>query len=337
VVDPRGGQATAVGVDDSRRGRRAASERRSGGVGLGGTFVGARAEAGFGAARNVRWARRAEVHVVLATGLFQRFKDEMRIRRYSPRTIKSYVIQLRAFVRFLHPRIPRDAQAQDIRAFMLHSLDTGLSRASLDHAVSALKFLFVELYGWDNAEFDVPRPKREQALPEVPTREEVLALGEALENRRHRLAVLLMYGSGVRVGELVQLRVADVDVKELTLRVKGGKGRKDRMTVLPEALVPELRALVQDREPEELLMRARHGGHWTVRSVERVLQRACEKAGIRKRITPHSLRHAFATHVLEAGTEIGLIQALLGHSRVQTTRRYTRVRNPRKMRVRSPL
>jgi integrase/recombinase XerD len=272
----------------------------------------------------------------LSTSLFERFRQEMRLRNYSPRTIKAYVVCLRAFVRFVHPRLPRDVGDEEVRAFLLHSLDTGLSRAYLDQAISALRFLYIELYGRSAQGFHVPRPRREQALPAVPTRAEVLRIAGVLDNPRHRLAVLLLYGCGLRVSELVRARVEDVDVAELVLRVREGKGRKDRVTVLPESLVPMLTEALAGRPRNAPLVPARDGGRLTARSIQRVVEQACVKAGIERNITPHSFRHAFATHVLEAGTELRVIQDLLGHAREATTRRYIRVRNPR-TKARSPL
>lgn len=273
----------------------------------------------------------------LSTHLFTRYRQEMKLRHYSPATIKAYATCLRAYTRFVYPNLPRDAGAEDVRAFLLHSLEIGLSRAYLDQASSALRFLYIDLYRRSAMGFDVPRPRREQALPDVPTRDEVLRLAASLDNTRHRLGILLLYGCGLRVSELVRARVADIALDELTFRVRAGKGRKDRFTVLPEALVPELRALCADRPQQAPLLLARHGGPLTTRSVQHVLEKACLKAGIPKRITPHSLRHAFATHLLEGGTDLHVIQQVLGHARVETTRRYTHVANPNRLKIRSPL
>lgn len=273
----------------------------------------------------------------LSTNLFERYRQELKLRHYSPRTIKAYTTCLRSFVRFLHPRLPRDAGPEEVRAFLLHSLTTGLSRSYVDQAIGALRFLYADLYRrpWDVR--DVPRPRREDSLPEVPTRDEVLALSAALTNLKHRLAVLLLYATGLRVSELVGLSVRDVDLEALTLRVRGGKGRKDRVTVLSEVLEFPLREWIGARSPDEPLFPSQAGGRWTVRSVQRVVEQAALKARLRKHVTPHSLRHAFATHLLEGGTDLRFIQALLGHARIDTTTRYTRVRNPRALRIRSPL
>lgn len=273
----------------------------------------------------------------LSAGLYERYAQEMTVRRYSPRTMKAYASCLRAYARFLHPRLPREGGPEDVRAFLLHSIEMGLSRAYVDQAISALRFLYVDLYGLSKAGFDVPRPRREDYLPDVPTRVEVLKLADALSNRTHRLAVLLLYACGLRVSELVRANVGDVDVDRLIFRVRGGKGRKDRLTVLAASLVDEVRWICGGRDPAEPLILAAHGGRWTTRSCQRVVERAAMAAGLRGHVTPHSLRHGFATHLLEGGTDLRFIQGLLGHARIDTTTRYTRLRDPHSLLIRSPL
>lgn len=275
--------------------------------------------------------------MALSPHLFPRYRQEMRARGYAPRTIKAYTSMLRAFIRFVHPRLPRDAVVEDVKEFVVHSMSLGISRSYVDQAISALRFLYVEMYGWPETVFVIPRPKREQALPEVPTREQVIRLADALTNRRHRLAVLILYAAGLRVSELVRANVGDVDAERLTFRVRGGKGRKDRLTVLSKSVVEELAWVCADRARNEPLIPAMDGTRWSTRSVQRVVERACVKAGLEIHVTPHGLRHAFATHLLEGGTDLRFIQALLGHAKLQTTTRYTRVRDPHTLRIRSPL
>jgi site-specific recombinase XerD len=261
----------------------------------------------------------------------------MRVRHYARKTIKAYTGCLRAYVRWLHPTVPRDATSEEVRAYLLQCLQNGKSRAYVDQSISALKFLYVELYGWEKEAFKVRRPRREQALPDVPTQAEVLRMANVLVNRKHRLAVLLMYGSGLRVSELVRARVKDLDLDDLVLKVRDAKGRKDRLTVVSPALVEELRWITGERSPDAHLIPSKGGGRLTTRSVQKVVSRAAKKAGLHKHITPHSLRHAFATHLLERGTDLRYIQGLLGHARIQTTTRYTRIRDPHSLRIESPL
>ena len=274
---------------------------------------------------------------VLSTGLMKRYRQELRLRGYAKRTIKTYESCLRQYTRWLWPIVPKEAPLDMPRSFLVHLVELGASRSLLDQQISALKFLYVELYGWASEELDVPRPRRRKTLPVVPTREEVLKLANALTNRKHRAAVLLAYGSGLRVGELVALDVGDVDLDELMVRVRAGKGGKDRHTVLSETLVPEVAWLQNGRADFAPLVPNAQGGRWSTRSMQYVMADACKKAGLKKRVTPHSLRHAFATHLLEGGTDLRVIQVLLGHAKIETTTRYTHVINPSRVRVTSPL
>lgn len=274
---------------------------------------------------------------VLSTELFTRYGQELRLRNYAPRTIQTYTSCLRQYAAWLAPTAPRDAAVAAPRSFLVHVVEAGASRSLVDQHVSALKFLYVELYGWDEARLDVPRPRRERSLPVVPTRDEVLALAGVLENRKHRLAVLLCYGSGLRVSELVGLNVGDVDLETLTVRVRQGKGRKDRLTVLSESLAEAVREQGGGRPATQPLFLGAGGRRWSTRSVQAVVARARQRAGLQRRVTVHSLRHAFATHLLERGTDLRAIQVLLGHADVRTTTRYTHLVDPRQMQLVSPL
>ncbi|MED5371355.1 MAG: tyrosine-type recombinase/integrase [Myxococcota bacterium] len=275
---------------------------------------------------------------VLSEGLFERYRQELRLRGYMPRTVDTYVSCLRSYVRWLGVAvIPREVAEDTPRNFLMGLVETGASRSLLDQMISALNFLYVELYGWEKDALDMPRPKRRQTLPVVPTRDEVLRLAEACQNRKHRAAVLLTYACGLRVSELVGLRVGDVEPDELLVRVRCGKGGKDRVTILAESLVPEVEWLSAGKTQVDFLIHSARGGQWSTRSMQAVMARARIEAGLHKRVTPHSLRHAFATHLLEQGTDLRVIQVMLGHNHIATTTRYTHVVSPAKVRVRSPL
>lgn len=274
---------------------------------------------------------------VLATTLFARVRQEMRLRNYGDRTIDTYVSCLRRYCRWLDGEVPKEVAVDTPRSFLVHLVELGASRPLLDQHISALMVLYVELYGWDRARLDLPRPKRARTLPAVPTREEVLLLADSVRMPMHRLAILLCYGSGLRVAELVALDVGDIDLDEQVVRVRCGKGRKDRLTVLSPSLREPLERQMGDRPRFAPLFVSRGGRRWSARSMQAVVQNARVRTGLGKRVTPHSLRHAFATHLLEAGTDLRLIQILLGHARIETTTRYTHVASPSKMKISSPL
>lgn len=275
--------------------------------------------------------------VVLSTKLLLRFEQELRLRNYAERTIQTYASCLRQFVGWMEPVYPKDAPPDAPKSFVLSLIEAGASRSLVDQHISMLKLLYVELYGWDADTLAIPRPRRRRPLPTVPTRQQVLALAAARPNTRHQLAILLLYSSGLRVSELVALDVGDVDLEVLLLRVRDGKGGKDRLTIFSESLVPQLQAQVTGRSHLEPLLPNATGGRWSTRSIQALVARARLDAGLPPGITPHTLRHAFATHLLEAGTDLRIIQTLLGHSRIETTTRYTHVVRHTKRRVRSPL
>ena len=179
--------------------------------------------------------------------------------------------------------------------------------------------------------------KKESRLPDVLSRAEIHRLLAATKNTKHRLSLALAYGAGLRISEVVNLEVQDLDLEQLMVTVRQGKGRKDRMTVIPASLVADLRGFLAGRSPQDVLFESDRGGALSSRSLQLVFARALRVAGISKDATFHSLRHSFATHLLENGTDIRYVQALLGHSNIRTTQRYTRVTNPALKNIRSPL
>lgn len=272
----------------------------------------------------------------LSPHLLVRFEQELRIRGYRHNTIKTYGTALRGYVKWLGSVHPRDAGTEELKTYVLWLCHEGKSRSMADQVISALKFLYVELYGREEfAKELIKRPRRASTLPRVLTRDDVLALADAIPNRRHRVAVLLMYAAGLRVSEVVAANVRDVDLDGLTLQVRDAKGAKDRVTVISPRLADELAWLCASRPPLAPLVPCREGGRLSTRSIQHVVERASEASGISA--SCHTLRHSFATHLLENGTDIRIIQELLGHVKIETTTRYTHVRNPAVMRVRSPL
>lgn len=273
----------------------------------------------------------------LSPQLFPRYEQELKLRHFAPQTIKAYTSCLRRFVAWLGPVHPRDARADRVRRYLLDLTELGMSRALVTQSVSALKFLYVRLYGWQPDAFDVPRPRSESKLPYVPTRDEVIAIADAAGNDRHRLAILTMYGSGLRLSEVIDATVDVVDLDRLILRVVQGKGRKDRLTVISPRLREPLAELMGRRPPHDPLFPTRAGTPWAPRSVQKFVRKAADAAGVQGHVTPHSFRHAFATHLLEAGTDLRVIQALLGHVDIRTTTRYAHMRDPNRLSILSPL
>jgi site-specific recombinase XerD len=267
------------------------------------------------------------------------FEQEMRIRNYSPMTIKSYSNSLRTFIRFIAPKHPRDLSNQDIRSQLSRMLETGhWSAPSISQLINALRFLYVELYHRPLEIGEIPRPKREKKLPVVLSQEEVLRIFDSVDNLKHKTLLMLIYSAGLRVGESVRLELRDIDPGRKLIHLRGAKGKKDRYTLLSDVMISQLGEYQKVYHPEEFLFRGAEGkAHLSERSAEKVFAQALESAGILKHATIHTLRHSFATHLLEAGTDLRFIQELLGHSSSKTTEIYTHVSKKSLENIQSPL
>jgi site-specific recombinase XerD len=178
-----------------------------------------------------------------------------------------------------------------------------------------------------NRFYHIERPRKKERLPEVLSKEEVLRMIEVTKNIKHRSIISLMYSAGLRRGELLALKITDIDSERMLIRVREGKGGKDRYTLLGEAVLSLLRAYYRQYQPEEYLFQGEQGGAYSPGSLLKVVKAAARRAGIQKRVTPHMLRHSFATHLLEQGTDLRYIQSLLGHRSSKTTEIYTYVAN----------
>jgi integrase/recombinase XerD len=214
----------------------------------------------------------------------------------------------------------------------------------VNQAISALKFLYVRLYGRDDTFADIRRPRSEHKLPQVLSRAEILQIVRTIQNPKHRLMVELLYAAGLRVSEVVNLRIQDVNLDELTLFVRAPrparesiKSNKDRITIFSESLRDALRRHTDGKQPGDWLFPSRRGGRLSTRTVQQVFARAVKASGVQKDVSCHDLRHSFATHLLESGVDIRHIQELLGHARLETTRIYTHVANPARLKIKSPL
>jgi len=181
------------------------------------------------------------------------------------------------------------------------------------------------------------RPVRQKRLPTVLSQQEVLRLLGFTANLKHRLALALLYSAGMRISELLKLKTADIDIERRQIRIQQGKGRKDRYVILAESMVPILRNYMMTYAPTHFLIEGYGGGRYSAGSVRNFLRRSCEKAGITKRITPHSLRHSYATHLIENGVNLRHVQELLGHSKPETTMIYTHIAKKDLLQIRSPL
>jgi integrase/recombinase XerD len=266
--------------------------------------------------------------------LLTQMNDQLILLNYSPRTREAYTRAIRRFFRHVHQqgRHPRDLTADDIRAYLLHLLDDGASWPVVNQTQSAIIFLYRHFLGREQVIEPLRRPFPEKPLPTVLNRAEVQRILAVPTNLKHRAILALTYCGGLRVSEVVRLRPADVDSERMLIHVKGqprggGKRRKDRYTLLSHAALETLRAYWREYQPQEewLFPGAKPGTHLSERSAELIFKRATKRARIKKPATIHTLRHSFATHLLEDGHDLRYIQVLLGHDSPRSTQIYTHV------------
>ena len=269
------------------------------------------------------------------TSLRQRMLEDLQIRRYSPTTIRLYLRAVAEFAQHFG-KPPDQLGAEHIRRFQLFLIkEKKVSLSSYIQMICALRFFYTQTLNQKVAIERIPFPRGEKKLPLILSREEVKKLLDSTRNLRHRTLLAIMYGCGLRVAEVAHLKVSDIDSARNVLWVRHGKGSKDRQTLLPAKLLELLRTYWRTKRPVDWLF----PGANPARPISpKAIFLACRAAaGIAKPVHPHSLRHAFATHLLEAGTNLRTIQILLGHARLETTARYLHVADVAVRSTASPL
>lgn len=287
-----------------------------------------------------------EIDPFLQSAEFERKKEEilstaekeLKLRGFSQKTQKAYLHHIGKFLCYFMKN-PVLLDESHIKEYMLYLIDEKkVSRSYHNQAVSALKFFYEEMLNEHRVVSRLPRPRKENKLPVVISREDVILLLEAVSNIKHRAVLMLVYSAGLRVSEVVRLRMEDIDVNRRMIRIRGGKGRKDRYTLLSDVALVALREYWQAYRPKDwIFLGSKPNCHLTTRTVEKILDAARKKAGLPEHITVHTLRHSFATHLLEGGTDLRYIQELLGHKSSKTTEIYTHVSNKDIGKIKSPL
>ncbi len=256
---------------------------------------------------------------------------ELRIRNYSSRTIKSYVYHNQKFLEFIK-KPPDEITSSNIKNYLEYLTNGGKGPSQRKQIIAALKFYYSEVLHRKFFKY-IKNPKIPKKLPVVLSRKEVKRLINVTKNPKHKLIIQLMYGCGLRLSEVVKLKISDIDIDRGMLTVRSGKGKKDRQIPIPKSLIEDLESSFSRKK---YLFEGRKG-HLSQRSVYKIIKKASKKAKIRKNVSPHTLRHSFATHLLESGTDIRYIQKLLGHSKLQTTQIYTKVSKSSLQKIKSPL
>lgn len=270
--------------------------------------------------------------------LLKKMNEGLKLRGYSQKTIKSYMSHARLFLKWCHKNAELVGK-EEIDKYLLFLLDEQQnSHSYVNQAVNSIKFLYNNVFKKNELAIRVVRPKTEKKLPEVLSQKDVLRVLNNVSNIKHKAILFLIYSAGLRVGEVVRLRMTDIDSTRMLIHVVQGKGRKDRYTVLSQTALEVLREYVKKCRPEKWLFPGDDPGrHITERTVQKVFEKTKDKAGIQKKVSVHTLRHSFATHLLEGGVDLRYIQELLGHQSSKTTEIYTHVTEKNIKNIQSPL
>jgi site-specific recombinase XerD len=253
-------------------------------------------------------------------------RKKLKLKNYSPSTIRTYTEQFKLFLQFFPDSDPEALGEEEIHHYLMHLIENRkLSISTQNQAINAIKFYYEKVLKQEKKVYDLERPMKDKKLPEVLSQQEVVQLFEATDNLKHRVMLMLLYASGLRRSELLTLRVGDVDFDRAVVLIRGGKGRKDRHSVLAHSLIPIIEQYLNMYRPAFWLFEGLNGERYSATSLQQVLKRAVSRAGIRKHVRLHMLRHSFATHLLEAGTSTRYIQVLLGHESPKTTEVYAKV------------
>jgi site-specific recombinase XerD len=267
-----------------------------------------------------------------------KLRELLILKGYSKNTQRTYYYEFAQFLYLLGGHDANDMDDERIRSYFLYCAEKlNMTESQINSRYNAVKFYYEQVLGRDRFFIDLPRPKAPSQLPKHISARDVKRLFEAVTNPKHALMLKLCYGMGLRVSEIVNLKVTDIDSGNMQVLVERGKGKKDRYANLPESILSDLRAYYKKYHPGKYLFEGQGGGKYSVRSVQSVFTAAMRKANINKNVGIHGLRHSFATHLLENGTDISFIQQLLGHRDIKTTMIYAKVAQKNLKKIKSPL
>jgi site-specific recombinase XerD len=264
--------------------------------------------------------------------------NHLKIKAYSPNTRKVYISEFAQLLQILEQNPVDLLNSDKLKSYFLYCLEKlKISENQLHSRINAIKFYFEQVLGREKFMFTIPRPKSPSKLPKVIDTKDIQKLFKVIQNPKHKLMLQLCYGMGLRVSEIVNLKIHHIDSKRMQVLVQNAKGKSDRYVNLPSTILEDLRNYYKQYKPKEYLFEGQYGGQYTIRSTQAVFKQAMKKANIKKPIGIHSLRHSFATHLLEQGTDLALIQNLLGHKHIKTTLLYAKVGRKDILKIKSPL
>lgn len=267
--------------------------------------------------------------------ILDKVRQELILRNYSSKTRRVYLKSLADFLIYIKNN-NQNANEEVLRKYLLNKIEKGKSPQTVNLCLNAIKFYYREILR-QKQPINIKLAKKGSKLPVVLSKQEIDKIISSISNKKHRLLISLSYASGLRVGEVINLKMGDILLDELIIYIRQGKGKKDRRSIIPEKLKQELYFFIADRPTEEYLFITDRNSKYTSRTAQKIFSNALNKAGIKKKATFHCLRHSFATHLLENGVDIRYVQELLGHQNIRTTQIYTHLTNPALKNIKSPL
>lgn len=269
---------------------------------------------------------------------FKRYCETLQLKGYSSNTQRCYSGEFSQFLTVLKNKSVDSCDEEVVRRYVLYCINVlKLSENSIHSRINAIKFYFQTVLKRPSFFVEIPRPKKHNILPKVIHGIDVKNIFVNTPNLKHNTMLKLSYGMGLRVSEIINIKIEDVDSKSMQVFIRRAKGKKDRYANLPESILDQLRLYYKHYQPKDYLFEGQFGGQYSTRSVQQVFKDSMRRAGVNKNVGVHSLRHSFATHLLEKGTDVRLIQDLLGHKDIKTTLLYTHVSDYSLKKVKSPL
>lgn len=266
------------------------------------------------------------------------YTETLQLKGYSSKTIATYRSELAQFLYDLKHKAINDCTEEKVRSYFLYCInELKLTENTLHSRINAIKFYFEKVLHREKFFVEIPRPKKQFILPKAIHQKDIKKIFEVTENLKHNTMLKLSYGMGLRVSEIINIKIKDIDSGSMQVYISRGKGKKDRYANLPESILTQLRHYFKEYKPTDYLFEGQYGGKYSARTAQQIFRNALLKAKVNKECSFHSLRHSFATHLLENGTDVRFIQELLGHKDIKTTLLYTHVSDNSTRKIKSPL
>ena len=278
-----------------------------------------------------------QIHPVNQAALKQ-MHETLLLKAYSPNTIRTYCVEFSQLL-YLLKDVPVDSlMPERLRSYFLYCTTTlNLSENQIHSRLNAVKFYFEQVLRHENFFFEIPRPRKKTILPKVISKSDISKIFSKIDNLKHLIMLKLCYGMGLRVSEIVNLKITNIDSQRMAVHIEASKGKSDRYVTLPSSILDDLRNYYCTYRPKTYLFEGQNGGQYAIRSAQAVFKNAMQRAKINKAVGIHGLRHSYATHLLECGTDMYFIQKLLGHRDIKTTEIYAKVSNRQMVNIKSPL